>query len=160
MNSFGVILSALRREKKLSQRKAASDLGVSQALLSHYENGAREPKLEFVVKACDYYSVTADYALGRTSEKAPQYLHAPNGCEGAQSLISAVCSVFKTLDEMSDQELSAAVANYLLIPVENIETLLHAPDTQYDPARDAALKLAEAAFMNLTRRLMAESTRA
>lgn len=36
------------------------DLGISQALLSHYENGIREPGLAFVVKACDYYGVSAD----------------------------------------------------------------------------------------------------
>jgi transcriptional regulator with XRE-family HTH domain len=61
------VLSQLRQEKDLSQRKVASDLGISQALLSHYENGLREPKLEFVVRVCDYYGVSADYMLGRTS---------------------------------------------------------------------------------------------
>ncbi len=61
----GVFLS-LRKERGLSQRQVAADLGISQALLSHYENGLREPKLKFVVKACDYYGVSADYMLGRT----------------------------------------------------------------------------------------------
>ena len=46
-------LSALRREKNISQRKAAADLGMSQALLSHYENGTREPGLAFVCRVCD-----------------------------------------------------------------------------------------------------------
>jgi len=64
--AFSEVLSELRRKKGLSQRSAAADLGISQALLSHYENNAREPKLEFVVKACNYYEVTADYILGRT----------------------------------------------------------------------------------------------
>jgi len=68
-SSFSEKLSGLRREKGLSQRRAAADLGISQALLSHYENGAREPKLEFVVKACDYYCVPADYILGRSTER-------------------------------------------------------------------------------------------
>lgn len=63
---FPAILMSLRTERGLSQRKAAADLGISQALLSHYENGLREPKLEFVVKACDYYGVSADYMLGRS----------------------------------------------------------------------------------------------
>ena len=40
---FSRTLALLRREKKISQRTAAGDLGVSQALLSHYENGLREP---------------------------------------------------------------------------------------------------------------------
>ena len=66
--SFAQTLSALRRERNISQRAAAADLGISQALLSHYENGAREPGLGFVRRACDYYGVTADYLLCRTEE--------------------------------------------------------------------------------------------
>ena len=65
-------LNRLRREKGLSQRAVAADLGISQALLSHYENGAREPGLQFVCRACDYYGVTADYLLCRSdSQDAP-----------------------------------------------------------------------------------------
>ncbi len=63
---FPAILMSLRTERGLSQRAAAADLGISQALLSHYENGLREPKLDFVVRACDYYGVSADYMLGRS----------------------------------------------------------------------------------------------
>lgn len=66
VQDFPRTLSLLRQEKKISQRKAASELGVSQALLSHYENGVREPGLQFVVRAADYYGVSADYLLGRT----------------------------------------------------------------------------------------------
>ena len=64
--SFPETLSALRRERSINQRTAAADLGISQALLSHYENGAREPGLQFVCRACDYYGVTADYLLCRS----------------------------------------------------------------------------------------------
>lgn len=63
---FARTLSLLRQERGVSQRKVAAALGVSQALLSHYENGLREPGLNFVVKACDYYNVSADFLLGRT----------------------------------------------------------------------------------------------
>lgn len=63
---FSRTLALLRKEKGLSQRKAARELGISQALLSHYENGIREPGLAFVARACDYYHVSADYLLGRT----------------------------------------------------------------------------------------------
>ena len=66
--SFCRILGDLRREKGVSQRKAATDLHISQALLSHYENGAREPGLSFVCRACDYYGVSADYILGRSGD--------------------------------------------------------------------------------------------
>ena len=63
---FSRTLSLLRQERGVSQRTAAADLGISQALLSHYENGIREPGLAFVVRACDYYHVSADFILGRT----------------------------------------------------------------------------------------------
>ena len=81
--SFPETLSALRREKNINQRTAAAELGISQALLSHYENGAREPGLSFVCRACDYYGVSADYLLGRsdlpdaasnTAQTAEEYL--------------------------------------------------------------------------------------
>ena len=65
---FSETMSELRRKKGASQRTAAADLGISQALLSHYENGAREPGLDFVCRACEYYGVSADYLLGRTDE--------------------------------------------------------------------------------------------
>ena len=60
--TFSETMSALRRARGYSQRRAAADLNISQALLSHYENGAREPGLDFVCRA--YYGVSADYLLG------------------------------------------------------------------------------------------------
>lgn len=68
-NDFCRTLSLLRKEKGVSQREAAKALGISQALLSHYENGAREPGLAFVRKACDYYKVSADFLLGRSMSR-------------------------------------------------------------------------------------------
>ena len=63
---FARTLALLRKERGISQRQAAEVLGISQALLSHYENGVREPGLNFVIKACDFYNVSADFMLGRT----------------------------------------------------------------------------------------------
>ena len=63
---FSRTLALLRQEKGVSQRQASRELGISQALLSHYENGVREPGLAFVRRACDYYGVTADYLLCRS----------------------------------------------------------------------------------------------
>ena len=50
--NFAAVMSELRHARGLSQRKVAADLKISQALLSHYENGAREPGLAFVCRAC------------------------------------------------------------------------------------------------------------
>lgn len=67
-SDFSRVMTLLRKEKKISQKKAAADLGVSQGLLSHYEKGKRECGLDFLVKAADYYAVSCDYLLGRSPE--------------------------------------------------------------------------------------------
>ncbi len=61
---FPTKLSELRRAKGVSQKEAAAALGVSQALLSHYEKGIRECGLEFIRKASIYYSASTDWLLG------------------------------------------------------------------------------------------------
>ena len=64
MNSeFPKIITEERKKRRLSQKKAAADLGVSQALLSHYEKGIRECGLDFVVKIADYYDISCDKLL-------------------------------------------------------------------------------------------------
>ena len=155
---FSRTLSALRRETGHSQRQTAADLGISQALLSHYENGAREPKLEFVVKACGYYDVTADYILGRTDQRKGQMLPFPHGCDGAAQLISAACAAFDMLEMISDPDLYAAAVNYLVIPAENMTVMLREPDAPNNPMRDADLKLAEAALVTNARRAVNAGT--
>lgn len=64
LSKFSEILSKMRKERGISQKKAATDLGISQALLSHYEKGIRECGLDFVIKCSKYYGVTTDYLLG------------------------------------------------------------------------------------------------
>ncbi len=64
---FAKRLSEQRHRQGLSQKQVAADLGISQALLSHYENGIREPGLEFLVRAAEYYNVSCDYLLGHAA---------------------------------------------------------------------------------------------
>ena len=65
--AFGQKLAQLRQQAGISQRSAAQALQISQALLSHYEKGIREPRLSFVVRAARYYGVSTDYLLGHES---------------------------------------------------------------------------------------------
>lgn len=63
-NNFSRIITLLRKERGLSQKTAASQLQISQALLSHYEKGIRECGLDFLVRCADFYCVSCDYLLG------------------------------------------------------------------------------------------------
>ena len=97
--TFPQTLSFLRKERNISQRAAAADLHISQALLSHYENGAREPGLEFVCRACDYYGVTADYLLCRSDN--------PDSTASAAAAARAFLSNLRALTERAEQAVDA-----------------------------------------------------
>lgn len=62
--TFSARLADLRKERGLSQKEAAEALGISGALLSHYEKGIRECGLQFICKAAAFYDVSCDYLLG------------------------------------------------------------------------------------------------
>ena len=126
---FSRTLSLLRQERGVSQRTAAADLGISQALLSHYENGIREPGLSFVVRACDYYNVSADFILGRTlSREGSMMTHEEvlnaaepgNILQGSvlatlqsKLLSGAVGVLFGLLGKLGDKTAINAAASYL-----------------------------------------------
>lgn len=63
-NKFSERIANLRRKKGWSQKETALKLGISQALLSHYEKGIRECGLDFLIKAADVFGCSTDYLLG------------------------------------------------------------------------------------------------
>lgn len=68
-SDFPRILTLLRKEKGISQKSAAAQLMISQALLSHYEKGIRECGLDFLVRCADFYGCSCDYLLGRSPDR-------------------------------------------------------------------------------------------
>ena len=139
---FSRTLSLLRQEKGVSQRTAAGALGISQALLSHYENGIREPGLPFVVRACDYYGVSADFLLGRTLSRdgttiAPEELYdlsdeKNNSMRGGvlallskKLLVNSIGALFDLLAKTGSREAIRAASNYLSTAVYQTYRHLH-----------------------------------
>ena len=62
-------LIALRKERKISQKKLAQALNVSETAVQNYEYG-RVPTLEIAVALAEYFGVSVEYLVGK--EKAPQ----------------------------------------------------------------------------------------
>ena len=89
----------LRQEKGISQRKAAAALGISQALLSHYENGIREPGLAFVTRVCDFYHVSADFLLGRSASRDGSMIDSEELYDGSAEKGSLRGSIMATLQK-------------------------------------------------------------
>lgn len=102
LSKFAVVLSQLRKERGISQKKAATDLGISQALLSHYEKGIRECGLDFVIKCSKYYGVTTDYLLGVSDNRtgvSTDYLQSVGDVSGhsIQTLAEATKYLLETV---------------------------------------------------------------
>lgn len=68
MNTNEILLS-LRKSKKISQKTLADLLGVSITAYQNYEYGKAELNYEGLRKLADFYEVSTDYLLGRTTVK-------------------------------------------------------------------------------------------
>lgn len=140
---FPRILTLLRKERGISQKQAASELNISQALLSHYEKGIRECGLDFVVRTADFYNVSCDYLLGRSPERTGATLSVDdipeadaagkeNRFRGSllptlnKKLISNSLNItFDLLQKVGNNNLTTEVSNYLMLAVYNIFRTLY-----------------------------------
>ena len=61
----------IRIDNGYTQDQIAKYLGISQNTYSQYEIGVLNYPLDAVVKLADFYGVSTDYLLGRTSVKEP-----------------------------------------------------------------------------------------
>lgn len=167
-NDFPRIITFLRKERGLSQKQAAADLGISQALLSHYEKGIRECGLDFLIKTAEYYDVTTDYLLGRTLQRTntPSPAAETDSDDGGgkisgsminqinRKVISNSCSVvYDLLAQIGSKRLTNAVSNYLMCSVyetfrliyssenSNSQTLFSLDKSKYKFAASASMAL-------------------
>ncbi len=59
----------LREDHDLTQREMGEILSCSQRVYSNYERGDLDIPTQVLIKIADYYNVSVDYLLGRTSKK-------------------------------------------------------------------------------------------
>ena len=60
-------LRGIREDKDIKQKDIAKFLNVSQNTYSQYETGVISLTAEVLIKLADYYNVSIDYLLDRTS---------------------------------------------------------------------------------------------
>jgi len=61
---FGDKLKALRNEKGWTQQQLAEKVELVSASISAYEQGAKSPSVEVLIKLCSLFNVSSDYLLG------------------------------------------------------------------------------------------------
>ena len=121
-NSFAVRLSELRRQRGLSQKETSDALGVSQALLSHYEKGIRECGLDFLCKAAAYFDVSCDYMLGVSDSKddfVENFDEGENILDSEYRMNTVLRAIMMLYSRYSDADIGkdTAVKNYFALTV-------------------------------------------
>jgi len=147
-NDFPRIITLLRKERGLSQKKAAEELDVSQALLSHYEKGIRECGLDFVVRAADFYGVSCDYLLGRTPDRngatisvddipEPDAMGKENVLKGSllpvlnkKLIANSLNIIYGILQQCGNKHLTTEVSSYLNLSVYKTFLLLYSANAK------------------------------
>ncbi len=80
-------LSALRKDKKISQQELAEKAGIHPNVLGRYERGEATPSVEMASKLANALGVSLDYLVGNTD------------VELDRALIDKVVSIQKLPDE-------------------------------------------------------------
>jgi Predicted transcriptional regulators len=172
-NGFNRILTLLRKERGITQKEAAANLGISQALLSHYEKGIRECGLEFVVRAADFYGVSCDYLLGRSPDRTGMTLSVDDLPDddsrddakfkgsvlpvlNKRLLTNSISVLYDLLLKISSKQLVIEISNYLMTAFykvfrqvysanpKNQKDIFSTPRQLYQGYSDASMKRSEA----------------
>lgn len=171
---FNRIITLLRKERGITQKQAAQELGISQAQLSHYEKGIRECGLAFVVQVADYYGVSCDYLLGRSADRNGQTIQVTDlpdtgsSTSGSVYRGSVLPTMYKKLIENSldilydklegchDKRVVTAVSVYLMTAVykmfrqlfeaspKNVSSMFRVGSARWPGNADALMQLQNA----------------
>lgn len=147
---FSRIITLLRKERRITQKEAAAELGISQALLSHYEKGIRECGLDFVVRVADFYGVSCDYLLGRSADRSGLTLKVEDlpGPESSKDgiyrgsllptlnkklIANSLNILFDKLNRCPNKGLVGEISGYLMLAVYRMFRLLYTSNSKNAP---------------------------
>ncbi len=179
---FPRLITLLRKEKGISQKQAAGELGISQALLSHYEKGIRECGLDFLVRCSKFYDVSTDYLLGVSPDRKGQALTAENITDpdsvkdtvffgnvmpvlNKKLIANSMGVVFDLIGQSESDLLNDEISRYLMAAVYRCFRILYASNPKNEQSMfsipeelasgyvSAAMSLSEARAMQIAKGL-------
>ena len=100
---FGGRVLQLLEQQGISQREIAGILGITEATMSRYIRGDRDPKPETIANIATILKTTSDYLLGIEDCSEPEKIGYPR----IRRLIA------RNADDMSDEEKKAIISELL-----------------------------------------------
>lgn len=109
MAHLGELLAELRQDRGMTQKQLGEFLCVSSGTISNYEKGVHLPDAEKLVKLADYFHVTTDYLLGRSSssvslETMKQYVT-------GDKTVADIIAIFAQLPQNRQQALALIISD-------------------------------------------------
>ena len=100
-------LKALREAREINQQRLATELNVSQAMISKYELGLSEPDIATIKRIAEFFKVSTDYLLEVSDDKVsvPAY--------GLTEAEKEVLFGFKRLNDLQKEKLKAYLKGLL-----------------------------------------------
>ena len=102
MTREALIIKYLRESKKLSMRRAAKIIGVSDSQISHAENGRMDLKPDFIMKVVTNYGYTYQYFLDVLNNKK----------EAPEHTLSECIEILKRLDKEKLRTVKAILESF------------------------------------------------
>lgn len=119
MSHLGKRLHALREKNGLKQNELASILHISCSSISAYERGERAPNLDIILALSEYFDVTTDYLLGKTSYSQSPSILTEKVSDGTP--IGEIVIALKALSKKQQDAIVLIINNMLFYEVAKTE---------------------------------------
>lgn len=112
----GERLKQLRKETGTRQKDLADFLQISASAVSHYESGKNLPDAFTLVKLADFFGVSIDYMLGRSTLRLDwkSFQRSVNLVDGSTISLEKIVFLFLKLSEESQTDIIKLIRLYLL----------------------------------------------
>ncbi|MGN0664790.1 MAG: helix-turn-helix domain-containing protein [Negativibacillus sp.] len=98
---FGAKLKQLREARKMTQQQLADKLELTKSSVSAYENSAKYPSIEVLIRIATIFDVSADYLLGLSDNMD---VNISNLTDGQTQLILSLIQEFNALNNSKKKE--------------------------------------------------------
>ena len=121
-------LKKLRKERGISQREVAAQLGIAQNSYSRYENGSRQPDIEQLNKLADFFGVSVDVILGREESSDTTPLKVIDPSDFPPKVLTSTPMPDLDRETVKIPILGCVRAGYDYFAEENIEGFMYVED--------------------------------
>jgi len=115
-------LNGLCKERNISQGDVSRGIGLTRQSISLYAAGKRSPDIITLNKLCDFFSVSADYLLGRTDFGKPENIKLVETLGLTDAAIAQLTHIksinFQNMETLCDERTPIEVLNQMLASTE------------------------------------------